>query len=27
LIKKIGEIKDDDVKNEIIDSLSFQLGL
>jgi mRNA interferase MazF len=27
LIKKIGEIKEDDVKNEIIDSLSFQLGL
>ena len=27
LIKKIGEIKDDDIKNEIIDSLSFQLGL
>jgi len=27
LIKKIGEIKDDDVKNEIIDALSFQLGL
>ena len=27
LIKKIGEIKADDVKNEIIDSLSFQLGL
>jgi mRNA interferase MazF len=27
LIKKIGEIKDDDVRNEIIDALSFQLGL
>lgn len=27
LIKKIGEIKDDDVKSEIIDALSFQLGL
>ncbi len=27
LIKKIGEIKDDNVKNEIIDALSFQLGL
>lgn len=27
LIKKIGEIKNDDVKNEIIDALIFQLGL
>ena len=27
LIKKMGVIKEDDVKNEIIDSLSFQLGL
>ncbi|MGZ8919212.1 MAG: type II toxin-antitoxin system PemK/MazF family toxin, partial [Methylobacter sp.] len=27
LIKKIGEIKDDNIKNEIIDALSFQLGL
>jgi len=27
LIKKIGGIKDDDVKNEIIEALSFQLGL
>lgn len=27
LIKKIGEIKDDEVKNEIIDALRFQLGL
>jgi mRNA interferase MazF len=27
LIKKIGGIKDDNVKSEIIDALSFQLGL
>ncbi len=27
LIKKMGEIKDDDAKNEIIDALSFQLSL
>lgn len=27
LIKKIGEINDDDVKNGIIEALSFQLGL
>jgi mRNA interferase MazF len=27
LIKKIGDIKDDNVKNEIIDALNFQLGL
>jgi len=27
LIKKIGAIKDDEVRNEIIDALSFHLGL
>ncbi len=27
LIKKIGEVPDDSVRNEIIDALSFQLGL
>jgi mRNA interferase MazF len=27
LIKKLGDIKDDDVKSGIIDALSFQLGL
>ena len=27
LIKKLGEIKNDDTKTEIIDALSFQLGL
>ncbi len=27
LIKKLGEIKNDDIRTEIIDALSFQLGL
>ncbi len=27
LIKKLGEIKNDEIKTEIIDALSFQLGL
>lgn len=27
LIKKLGEVKSEDVRNEIIDALSFQLGL
>lgn len=27
LIKKLGEVKNDDIRNEIIDALSFQLGL
>ncbi len=27
LIKQLGKIKNDDIKNEIIDALSFQLGL
>ena len=27
LIKKIGEVTDDSVRNEMIDALSFQLGL
>lgn len=27
LIKRIGEIKSDDIKQEIIDALSFQLGI
>jgi mRNA interferase MazF len=27
LIKKLGEIQHDDLKNEVIEALSFQLGL
>jgi len=27
LIKKLGEVKNDDTRIEIIDALSFQLGL
>jgi mRNA interferase MazF len=27
LIKKLGEVKNDDIRTEIIDALSFQLGL
>jgi mRNA interferase MazF len=27
LIKKLGEVKNDDIRTEIIDALNFQLGL